>query len=63
MYAHEARERGIEVRTYRASLADIDRARLDDAEDGFLDVCVKKGSDEISVRRWLARTRARRYRS
>jgi pyruvate/2-oxoglutarate dehydrogenase complex dihydrolipoamide dehydrogenase (E3) component len=47
LYAHEARERGIAVLTHRVHMSDVDRARLDDDSEGFLEVCVKDGSDEI----------------
>ncbi len=47
LYAEQAREKGIEVRTFTQSLADVDRAILDGEEEGFVKVHVRVGSDEI----------------
>jgi len=47
LYEHEARERALEVDTYVREFKDVDRARLDGEEDGFVKFHVKKGRDEI----------------
>jgi len=49
MQESEAREKAIDVRTYRVELADNDRAKLDGDTDcgGFLKVHVKAGSDRV----------------
>ncbi|MFC1678745.1 mercuric reductase, partial [Elusimicrobiota bacterium] len=47
MYDAEARERGIPVKTFEVALGDVDRARLDGEEQGFLKVHVGEGSDRI----------------
>ena len=47
LYETEARERGHNVDTIRVDMADVDRARLDGEEQGFLKVHLKKGSDRI----------------
>lgn len=47
MYEHEARERGIEVKTIRIDLTKIDRAMLDGEDEGFLKVHIKTSSDRI----------------
>lgn len=39
--------RGLEVDTYTQELAKVDRAILDDADEGFVRVHVRKGTDEI----------------
>ncbi len=43
----EAREKGIEVDTLTVQLATVDRAILDGADEGFLRLHLKKGTDEI----------------
>jgi pyruvate/2-oxoglutarate dehydrogenase complex dihydrolipoamide dehydrogenase (E3) component len=45
--AHDAREKGIDVTTLRIDLRDVDRARIDGEEHGFLAVHVRRGRDEI----------------
>jgi pyruvate/2-oxoglutarate dehydrogenase complex dihydrolipoamide dehydrogenase (E3) component len=45
--AREARERGIEVRTFTLPMRDVDRAVLDGDEEGMALVHVKKGGDRI----------------
>ena len=47
MYAKDAQDRGIEIDTVTVSLADVDRAVLDDATDGFLRLHIEKGKDRI----------------
>jgi pyruvate/2-oxoglutarate dehydrogenase complex dihydrolipoamide dehydrogenase (E3) component len=47
LYEREARERGIEVDTYRTPMAKVNRAATDGAEEGFVKVHVRKGSDRI----------------
>jgi pyruvate/2-oxoglutarate dehydrogenase complex dihydrolipoamide dehydrogenase (E3) component/uncharacterized membrane protein YdjX (TVP38/TMEM64 family) len=43
----EARERGLETTTITVPLHDVDRARLDGEDEGFLKVLLKQGSDTI----------------
>lgn len=45
--AREAKERGGEVETITIPMHDVDRARLDGAEEGFLRVHLRAGSDRI----------------
>jgi pyruvate/2-oxoglutarate dehydrogenase complex dihydrolipoamide dehydrogenase (E3) component len=45
--ADEARERGREVDTITVPLAEVDRARLDGATEGFLRLHLRAGSDRI----------------
>jgi len=47
MLEHDARERGIAIDTVTVALADVDRAVLDGADEGFLRVHLRRGSDEI----------------
>jgi pyruvate/2-oxoglutarate dehydrogenase complex dihydrolipoamide dehydrogenase (E3) component len=47
IYPHEAAERGVELDTLRVELAEVDRARLDGEEEGFLKLHVKAKSDRI----------------
>ncbi len=47
LYAHQAAERGIEVDTYEAPMADTNRAVTDGEEEGFAKIHVKKGTDQI----------------
>ena len=46
MYEKDAREKGLEVDTLTVHLADVDRAILDGADEGFLRVHVEKGSKD-----------------
>ncbi|MFL6195761.1 MAG: mercuric reductase [Thermoanaerobaculia bacterium] len=46
MYEKDARGKGLETETLTIQLADVDRALLDGADDGFLRVHVEKGSKE-----------------
>jgi pyruvate/2-oxoglutarate dehydrogenase complex dihydrolipoamide dehydrogenase (E3) component/uncharacterized membrane protein YdjX (TVP38/TMEM64 family) len=46
MYEGDARDRGIEVDTLTVHLADVDRALLDGADEGFLRLHVAKGSKD-----------------
>ncbi|HYO12802.1 MAG TPA: mercuric reductase [Thermoanaerobaculia bacterium] len=46
MYEKDAREKGIEIDTLTVHLADVDRAILDGADEGFLRVHVEKGSKD-----------------
>lgn len=47
MLEHEARERGVAIDTVTVALAEVDRAVLDGAEEGFLRVHLRRGTDEI----------------
>ncbi len=47
MTADEARERSAEVDTITVPLQEVDRARLDGEDEGFLRIYLKKGSDKI----------------
>ncbi|HYU33757.1 MAG TPA: mercuric reductase [Thermoanaerobaculia bacterium] len=47
LYEKEARDQGIEVDTLDVQLATVDRAILDGADEGFLRVHLKKGTDQI----------------
>lgn len=47
MYEHDAREKGIEIDTLTLPLDEVDRAKLDGAEEGFLRVHVVKGKDRV----------------
>ncbi len=47
LYAEDAEKRGIEIDTLTLPLADVDRAVLDGADEGFLRLHVKKGSDRV----------------
>lgn len=47
MYEKDAREKGIEVDTLTVELSTVDRAILDDADEGFLRVHLEKGKDRI----------------
>ncbi|HEX9730938.1 MAG TPA: FAD-dependent oxidoreductase [Thermoanaerobaculia bacterium] len=43
----QARERGLEVETLTVPMAQVDRARLDGDEEGFLRLHLEKGKDRI----------------
>lgn len=47
LYARDAEERGIDVETLTLPLSGVDRAVLDGADEGFLRLHLKKGSDKI----------------
>ena len=47
MYAQDAEKKGIAVDTFTLELSDVDRAILDGADEGFLKVHVKRGTDKI----------------
>jgi pyruvate/2-oxoglutarate dehydrogenase complex dihydrolipoamide dehydrogenase (E3) component len=47
LYEKDARERGLEVDTVTVPLSTVDRAILDGADEGFLRVHLKKGTDQI----------------
>ena len=47
LYEKEAREKGIEVDTLDVQLKTVDRAILDGADEGFLRLHLKKGTDQI----------------
>ncbi|HVT59313.1 MAG TPA: mercuric reductase [Thermoanaerobaculia bacterium] len=47
IYEREAKERGVELDTLTIPLAENDRAILDGADEGFLRLHLKKGSDAI----------------
>ncbi len=47
MYERDARERGIELDTFKVPLHEIDRAVVDGEEDGFVKIHVEKGTDRI----------------
>jgi pyruvate/2-oxoglutarate dehydrogenase complex dihydrolipoamide dehydrogenase (E3) component len=47
MYEKDAEEKGIEIDTLTVPMGEVDRAILDGADEGFLRLHVKKGSDRI----------------
>ncbi len=47
MYEKEARQQGFEVDTLTIPLADVDRAVLDGADEGFLRLHVQRGKDRV----------------
>ncbi|MBI2923873.1 MAG: mercuric reductase [Planctomycetes bacterium] len=47
MYERDAEAAGIPAQTFIVELKDVDRAILDGEDEGFLKVCVRKGSDRI----------------
>ncbi len=47
MYAEDAHKAGIEIETHTKSLEELDRAVLDGANEGFVRVHLKKGTDRI----------------
>ncbi len=47
LYEKDAKEKGFEVETLTVPLADIDRAVLDEAGEGFLRLQIEKGKDRI----------------
>lgn len=47
LYEREARERGIELDTYRRDFHDVDRAVVDGEEEGFVKIHTRKGTGEI----------------
>lgn len=47
LYEHEARARGIPIKTFMQALSDVDRAVLDGETDGFVKVHVREGSEQI----------------
>jgi pyruvate/2-oxoglutarate dehydrogenase complex dihydrolipoamide dehydrogenase (E3) component len=47
LYEHDASERGLEIDTYRVSIAEANRAVTDGQEEGLVKVHVKRGSDRI----------------
>jgi pyruvate/2-oxoglutarate dehydrogenase complex dihydrolipoamide dehydrogenase (E3) component len=47
LYEHEARARGIRVKTFVQPLTDVDRAVLDSETEGFVKVHVQEGGDKI----------------
>jgi pyruvate/2-oxoglutarate dehydrogenase complex dihydrolipoamide dehydrogenase (E3) component len=47
MYEKDAREKGMEVDTLTVQLSTVDRAILDGADEGFLRLHLKKGTDQI----------------
>jgi pyruvate/2-oxoglutarate dehydrogenase complex dihydrolipoamide dehydrogenase (E3) component len=47
LYPHQAEEKGMAVETITIEMNSVDRAILESDDDGFLDVYVKKGADEI----------------
>jgi pyruvate/2-oxoglutarate dehydrogenase complex dihydrolipoamide dehydrogenase (E3) component len=49
MYAKDAQAKGLEVDTLTIHMADVDRAILDGADEGFLRVHVEKGSKEGKI--------------
>lgn len=49
MYEKDAREKGIETETLTVHLADVDRALLDGADEGFLRLHVQKGSKDGKI--------------
>jgi len=47
MYENDAVKQGIAVDTFVRPLAEVDRARLDSEDEGFVKIHVKKGTDRI----------------
>ncbi len=47
MYEQDARERGIDMDTFRVDFKDLDRAIVDGETEGFVKLHVKRGSDKI----------------
>ena len=47
LYAEEARKLGHDVETITIKMDDVDRARLEGEEEGFLRLHLKKGTDKI----------------
>ncbi len=47
MYEKDARDRGIEVQTFRVDFEHLDRAIVDGETEGFVKLHVKRGSDKI----------------
>ena len=47
MYEKDAKEKGIEVETYTYKLDEVDRAILDEEEEGFARIHIQKGTDKI----------------
>jgi pyruvate/2-oxoglutarate dehydrogenase complex dihydrolipoamide dehydrogenase (E3) component/uncharacterized membrane protein YdjX (TVP38/TMEM64 family) len=47
LYERDARDRGLEIDTYRREFKEVDRAIVDGEEDGFVKIHVRKGGDEI----------------
>jgi pyruvate/2-oxoglutarate dehydrogenase complex dihydrolipoamide dehydrogenase (E3) component len=47
LYEHEARAKGVAVRSFVQELRDVDRAVLDDESEGFVKVLTRRGSDQI----------------
>ena len=47
LYEHEARQQGIDVETFTKQFADNDRALAEGADEGFVRIHVKRGSDRI----------------
>jgi pyruvate/2-oxoglutarate dehydrogenase complex dihydrolipoamide dehydrogenase (E3) component len=47
LYEKEAKEQGMAVATFTRFFKDVDRAILDGAEEGFVKIHVKKGTDKI----------------
>ena len=47
LYERQAKDRGMEIATYKVEWNDVDRAVADGEEDGFIKVHVRKGADRI----------------
>ncbi|MFQ4138193.1 mercuric reductase [Nodosilinea sp. PGN35] len=47
LYAHEAKQQGIEINTIEISFSSVDRALADGESEGFLKILHRKGSDKI----------------
>jgi pyruvate/2-oxoglutarate dehydrogenase complex dihydrolipoamide dehydrogenase (E3) component len=47
LYAHEAKQRGVDVQSFTIELKDVDRAVLDGATEGFARAHVARGSDKL----------------
>jgi pyruvate/2-oxoglutarate dehydrogenase complex dihydrolipoamide dehydrogenase (E3) component len=47
MYERDARERGIDVETFKRDFSDVDRSLLDGEEEGFVKIHVARGTDRI----------------
>jgi pyruvate/2-oxoglutarate dehydrogenase complex dihydrolipoamide dehydrogenase (E3) component len=47
LYERDAQERGIEIETFEMSMAEIDRAIVEEETEGLVKIHVKKGTDRI----------------
>jgi pyruvate/2-oxoglutarate dehydrogenase complex dihydrolipoamide dehydrogenase (E3) component len=47
LYEYDAKKQGLETRTFKAEMSDIDRAVAVGEEEGFIKILIEKGSDRI----------------